>query len=200
MTTTVTANPAENGVAPGLAAIGFGTGSFTSIPDGAGFTSTVTNVDQVARFQVVAPEPGAVLVGWGMDTTTIEDPVGGVARAQFITVLVDPDDNFVGVPFTDPEPVPPLWVITGDTKDAIADYPVPWFTPRLQFFAFGSDDATGSAVVDLVPPGIAGATGYWVEIIASAFDSNNAELTLGRIITIWDISEGGWQVGSVGFS
>jgi hypothetical protein len=201
MSTTVTANPAENGVAPGLAAVGFGTGSFTGTPDGAGFFSVVTNVDQVARFQVVAPEPGATLVGWGIDTTTLEDPIGSVSVGDFFTVLVDSDDNFVGVPYFDPEPVPPWWVTTGDIIDGADTYVVPWFTPYLRQggFFFG-DVVSGSATITL-DAGITAPSGYWIEIIAfSGSGTYDVELTLGRVKTIWDIPEGGWQVGSVGFS
>jgi hypothetical protein len=199
MTTTVTANPAENGVAPGLASVGFGTGSFTSTPDGAGFTATVSNVDQVARFQVVAPEPGATLVGWGIDTTSLEDIDGG-AVGDFFMVLVDSDDNFVGVPYFDPEPVPPEWVTTGDIIDAATVYVVPWFSPYLQLggFLFPGDFVSGTATVDVVPP-IVSPSGYWIEIIAFAGGGVDMELVLGRVKTIWEVSEDGWVVGSVGF-
>lgn len=203
MSTTVTANPAENGVAPGLAAIGFGSGSFTSTPDGAGFVATISNVDQVARFQVVPPGPGAILVGWGIETTTLEDLVDVPVPSEMFTVLVDSDDNFVGVPYSDPEPVPPRWVITGDIIDGANTYVVTWFTPYLQLQP-AARLSSGSATVDLtwLAPGVTDTTGHWIELIAFSGSGlgYTAELTMGRIVTIWDFSEGGWQVGSVGFS
>jgi hypothetical protein len=212
MVTRVTANPAENGVAPGLASVGFGTGSFTSTPDGAGFVTTISNVDQVARFQVVPPGPGAILVAWGLDELSggLYDPGVSLADtaeeptvADFFMVLVDADDNFVGVPYTDPEPVPPRWLVSGGIRDGANTYVVPWFTPYLPL-AYADRFTSGWAIVDLtwLSPGITDTSGHWIEIIGFSGSGlgYTAELTVGRIITVWDFSEGGWQVGSVGFS
>jgi hypothetical protein len=186
-TVETTAGTATNGSAPAIVALGYTAASFSTAPVAAGFTSSISDQDQVAKFEAVPPVPGSTLIGWGFDDAELDDPGVGSASADFVAVLADDTNTIVSSV---------SWSVTSD----IFDYgsPFPTRSPGLELRTDGNDTVNGSA--DLLLDGTDDGVGYHIEILAFAFTSATpATFTLDRAFLRWTTPDDAWVVGKVSF-
>ena len=188
----------QNGTAPYIASLGFGTNSFAGTPTGlGGLTSSVAQNDQVCRWLASPPVPGSQLIEYGITVVdlsdlTLGDTDTGDDTADFAICLVDGSDNFV---------TPAATFITPDMVDYGAVSVFPTDTPGLTL-APPAPGVTGFFYADITP---VVAVGYHAEILAfdDASGTNNITLTVSQIYFGWETEPPAanlWQVGSIGFS
>ena len=199
---TTIALPAENGVAPYIGSLGYGTNSFSGFPLPGGVSSAVSAVDTVARWGMTPPAVGAVLVAWGLSdeqqpgsagvpgTRLYDFSTPELNSADFAIVLVDSSDLFVA---------PSSIAYSGDMVDYSLTSIFPVDTASLQLRTDDSDEQIGyfEATLDGTDDGI----GYHVEVLAFAF-SGSVQLNTSVIYLTWEteVVANGWQVGTVGFA